>query len=415
MHDLGEAMNTTEADQSNWFKSLPVDWQGWVIENIERGCDPVEIAHTLKAHGWGAVHLSAASIEGQIRSSTMQAEESGLLSTSSLSADWQKWLVQCDVEKIPDEQVIATLQQEGYTEAVIRREMANLRQSPYAELAYQMHATLKKRHWLMQTQDHLARLNPAYCTCVDKIKTPDFSAFVQRYYSRHLPIILTGGVDHWPARQRWSPQYFADRVGEVLVEVQQGRESNPLYERYSANYRAQMPMKDFVAQVLSVERSNNLYMTANNTGKNADGIAVLFDDLGDFAQGYTCPDQMKSRSFLWFGPKGTFTPLHHDLTNNMLVQLYGRKKVTLFPALQVPYLYNDHWVYSEIGNPHDPAIRQRYPLLEHTTPLEVILEPGDALFIPIGWWHCVDSLDISISISFTHFNAANDFADTFSV
>ena len=32
--------------------------------------------------------------------------------------------------------------------------------------------------------------------------------------------------------------------------------------------------------------------------------------------------------------------------------------------------------------------------------VEGILEPGDGLFIPLGWWHYVRSLDMSFSVSF---------------
>jgi len=32
--------------------------------------------------------------------------------------------------------------------------------------------------------------------------------------------------------------------------------------------------------------------------------------------------------------------------------------------------------------------------------VEGILEPGDGLFIPVGWWHYVRSLDVSFSVSF---------------
>ena len=31
---------------------------------------------------------------------------------------------------------------------------------------------------------------------------------------------------------------------------------------------------------------------------------------------------------------------------------------------------------------------------------EGILEPGDGLYIPLGWWHYVRSLDVSFSVSF---------------
>jgi quercetin dioxygenase-like cupin family protein len=36
--------------------------------------------------------------------------------------------------------------------------------------------------------------------------------------------------------------------------------------------------------------------------------------------------------------------------------------------------------------------------------LEVVVEPGEFLFIPVGWWHWVKALDISISVSFTSFD-----------
>ncbi|MFA7604870.1 MAG: cupin-like domain-containing protein [Novosphingobium sp.] len=44
---------------------------------------------------------------------------------------------------------------------------------------------------------------------------------------------------------------------------------------------------------------------------------------------------------IWIGPGGTFTPLHHDLTNNLLVQVAGRKQVILLLPADTPNLHND--------------------------------------------------------------------------
>lgn len=45
--------------------------------------------------------------------------------------------------------------------------------------------------------------------------------------------------------------------------------------------------------------------------------------------------------------------------------------------------------------------------------LEAEIGPGDALFIPVGWWHHVVSLDASCSVLFTNFAWPNDFATPF--
>ena len=34
---------------------------------------------------------------------------------------------------------------------------------------------------------------------------------------------------------------------------------------------------------------------------------------------------------------------------------------------------------------------------------------GDLLFVPIGWWHAIEALDVSASVRFGHFKWGNDF------
>jgi ribosomal protein L16 Arg81 hydroxylase len=41
--------------------------------------------------------------------------------------------------------------------------------------------------------------------------------------------------------------------------------------------------------------------------------------------------------------------------------------------------------------------------------LECIIGPGEAVFIPVGWWHHVEALDATIGMSFLNFAAPNDF------
>src|SRR5262249_45920199 len=92
----------------------------------------------------------------------------------------------------------------------------------------------------------------------------------------------------------------------------------------------------------------------------------------------------------------------------LLVQIVGRKRVILVPSAQLPLVYNDIGVFSE-GDAERPDLA-RHPLFAGADPVEVTLHAGDALFIPVGWWHHVRSLGISIAPSFTNFAFPNDCA-----
>ena len=323
---------------------------------------------------------------------------------------WRRWLASNLIKGVKAGDLQRILIEQGFPPKESAMDVLVAENHPYILAGKDIFHSLNKRNWLLQVCDELASLDHRYNALIERRHVPEFSVFIREYYSKHLPVILTGGIDHWPALGKWSPEFFLESLGDEAIEIQKNREQDPLFERNSVRHKKKILMREFI-QLINKGESNDHYMTANNMKSSFSSLAPLFKDIADFGKGYRQTHSIESGNLLWFGPKGTFTPLHHDLTNNMLVQIYGRKKVTLIPAMQVPNLYNDRGVYSKADYPHfDPL---RYPEMKKITPVDLILNPGDALFIPLGWWHCVESLDVSISVSFTNFNAPNMFFKRF--
>src|SRR5262245_21243175 len=111
---------------------------------------------------------------------------------------------------------------------------------------------------------------------------------------------------------------------------------------------------------------------------------------------------MLGNTFLWFGPGGTLTPLHHDDCDIIFIQVYGRKRWTVISPRQKHLLYNSSSVFSDV-QPDEPDL-MKHPLYRFVGGSSFILNPGEALFLPDKWWHQVRSLDTSISLSFTNFH-----------
>ena len=107
--------------------------------------------------------------------------------------------------------------------------------------------------------------------------------------------------------------------------------------------------------------------------------------------------------FFWIGPKSALTGLHFDLDSvAFLHQVVGRKEIWLFPPDQTEFLYPNER-YEPGGrtaavNPFEPDL-VRFPEFEHAQGLYMVLEPGDALFVPSRWWHAVRSLDVTVSFA----------------
>lgn len=85
----------------------------------------------------------------------------------------------------------------------------------------------------------------------------------------------------------------------------------------------------------------------------------------------------------------------------------GHKRWRFISPLENPKLYNHNGVFSPIDVDRPDLVR--YPTFAQVKMLEVIVEPGETVFLPLGWWHQVTSLDVSQSFSFSNLAVPNEF------
>lgn len=322
--------------------------------------------------------------------------------TPRLNDEWRRWTAENLLLGTALEPVAERLVQMGAPAQLIADEIQAATSSPYFHAGGAVAARLAKRDWVLDSLARLAALaGPAD---VPRIERPQPDAFLRDHYAANRPAILTGMIDHWPARERWTLDHVAALAGDPEIEVQTGRDDDPDYESRSDQHKQRMPLSALLDRLRSGAPGNDYYVTANNGGHNRAALAPLWTEVGDMP-GFLAPDPARD-GFLWMGPQGTITPFHHDLTNNFLVQIMGRKAVTLVPSWEVARMRNHLHCYSEWPSPDAFAA---LPPAERPTTLTCTIGPGDTLFIPVGWWHHVEGLDVTISLSFTNFVWDNDF------
>jgi hypothetical protein len=241
---------------------------------------------------------------------------------------------------------------------------------------------------------------------VDRRKGLTRRQFLDEYYAANRPVVLEDVCDDWPARQLWSPEYLLEKVGHVEVEVMTGRGEGSDMRVNFDQQRAQMSFVDYVSRVVATEWSNTLYLVANNKLMSEKTALPLWQDF-TLDRRYFKADRSRRRTFLWFGPGGTITSLHHDVLNIMFHQLDGWKHFILISPMATHLVGNTIGVFSDI-DPLHPDL-DRFPRFTEVPQLQVTVGPGDALFLPVGWWHHVTALETSISLSTTSFVFPNSF------
>ena len=175
----------------------------------------------------------------------------------------------------------------------------------------------------------------------------------------------------------------------------------------------------------------------------ATGVASLCSsgDIGIDQDDYNTSNDVQTN--IWFGPAWTISPLHHDPYHNILCQVVGKKYVRLYSPHDSHRLYpkdEEEVAPHELELPregkdgHDGGTDHKdarskakesidmsntstidvaamelspaedwdeiYPGVSKVPYVECVLGAGEALYIPVGWWHYVRSCSVGISVSF---------------
>ena len=321
-----------------------------------------------------------------------------------LSHDWSLWLAKNRMLGMSDDAVLEIVVRDGVPEDLARAELARISSDPCFEAGSWLANRLHKLESMLEIQEMLRDLAPS-SRRIERRRNVSPAEFLTSYYAENRPLVLLDYADSWAARN-WTVTSLREALADEPVEVMTGRSQDDRYEINSESHRSMLPFREYADRVRSAGHSNDVYLVANNHLLDVPAAAPMWDDF-DAGQAPLNAATAPGNAFLWFGPAGTVTPLHHDVMNVLFVQLHGRKRFTLIPPGFGPRVYNEIGVYAEV-DPEHPDYRA-HPAFRGVPITSVLLEPGETLFLPVGWWHRVESLDVSISLSFTNFVHLNEF------
>ena len=241
---------------------------------------------------------------------------------------------------------------------------------------------------------------------VDIVDTISPQAFKRDYIDTNTPLLMRKVTANWPAMKKWSFEFFANLSlpKRVFLEMNNVLQGNGQYEVMEyGDYIRRMADADAVPPkgYLSVFRVFSAFPQLMSD--------VDFSILSQF--------KVKNTAKGWIGPAGTVTGYHVDWGDNVLAQICGRKEVRLVAPNDTKFMYpskrfDQGTMSSEMDV--DNLDEQKYPLFAQATEYRVIIQPGEMLFIPRGWWHHVRSLDKSISVSNISYDAKGFIVDLLS-
>jgi hypothetical protein len=228
---------------------------------------------------------------------------------------------------------------------------------------------------------------------IDRIDDISKTDFINNYLKPRKPLVITKATETWPALQKWTFDYLKDTVGERVVPLYDSSKADPSKLINAA--AAEMKFGDYIDLIQKGPTDLRIFLfdPIKHAPKLLDDYRSPTDLMGGFLDKY--PN-------MFFGGQGSVTFLHYDidLAHIFHTHFNGRKHIVLFEQKWSERLYCIPFAtYAledyDLENPDF----NKFPALNGIQGQETILEHGETLFMPTGYWHWMKYLDGSFSIS----------------
>jgi len=249
---------------------------------------------------------------------------------------------------------------------------------------------------------------------IERVKKLPKEEFFTNYLLKNTPVIITDAMDNWDIK-RFQPESLKKEFGSEFTQVY-----NDLFDLQNVasleNYlntnfsKPEKKVKEYVRWYTKLKDVDFLW---------SDSIFEKLQDAWnhpyflpkDFllmppCHGNQTMDITKNRfpyKGLFISGKGARTRLHRDPFNSnaVLCQFYGEKEIYLYAPDQEKYVMNE----GEFVNIINPDM-EKFPNFSEAEPTyHLILEPGEIILFPAGWFHDVTSVSDSISVTWNFVHA----------
>ncbi|MBN8837560.1 MAG: cupin-like domain-containing protein [Sphingobacteriia bacterium] len=234
---------------------------------------------------------------------------------------------------------------------------------------------------------------------VDIVENISPEQFKSEYYLTQKPLVIKGLSKQWPAYNKWNWLFFKDLVGDQKVALYNNVKSDAYTPINTADdYKT---FGEYIDMISAGPAGWRIF------------LFNIFDHAPQLIEDFTWPDELmkgfvKRYPMLFTGGEGSITHMHFDidLSHILHTQFSGRKRVLLFPFEEQHKLYRKPFeVLSmvDFSNYYDAEKSKvdydKFPALRKANGYDIVLEHGDTLFMPAGYWHHMEYLDSGFAMS----------------
>ncbi|EJG00781.1 MULTISPECIES: cupin-like domain-containing protein [Flavobacterium] len=228
---------------------------------------------------------------------------------------------------------------------------------------------------------------------VDTVESISREDFKKNYLDKKKPLIIKGLTNDWPAKEKWSTEYFKEIAGDIEVKLVDNSKADP--------------SKVINASIATMKFGDYLDLIKREPTQLRIFFFNLFKHRPELVNDVKVPKELmggfiESMPAMFFGGSKAITFLHYDIDLPHLFHTHfgGRKHIILFDNKWKKRLYclpNTTYALEDydVANPDF----EKFPALKGVEGYEVFLEHGDTLFMPTGMWHWMRYIDGSFSLT----------------
>ena len=231
---------------------------------------------------------------------------------------------------------------------------------------------------------------------IERLESLDADVFRRRYLDAKRPVVLPGLCRRWPAIERWTRDYLrgVEVERDVPVDVYERGDFFDIGGALGHRKRITASFADYLAPPAPGTVTRHYAPDLE--------LSRYFPRLADdVAVPEILPRDTHARLFLFAGHDAVTAGHFHPFTHALTCQVTGSKRIVVYPPEDSPLLYPNPWFSPAFHWSRVDFLRpdlRRFPRLREARGMECTLEPGDALFIPVHFWHWTRGRDFSVSL-----------------